>query len=47
VGQDVDFVFRAVVAQPRQIGGMVLVTEKNIFTAVAALGDVVWDSGED
>ena len=45
-GQDVDIVLRAVVTEPRQRGGTVLVGEKNIVTAVAALGEVMGDEGK-
>ena len=41
-----DIVLRAVVTEPRQRGGAVLVGEKNIVTAVAALGEVMGDEGK-
>ena len=47
VGEDADVVYFAVFLEPGQIGGTVIVTEENIFATVAALSDVVRDTGKD
>ena len=46
IGQYVDFVVLAVLLQPFQVNLPVFIGEKDIFSTVAALCDVVGDSGE-
>src|SRR3989344_5050987 len=47
IGEHAHAVFRAVLSQPREIGRSIRVAKEHVLAAVAALGDVVWNTGED
>lgn len=47
VGEDRHIVLIAVVLEPRQIGFPIVIGKEDVFTPIAALGDVVRYAGKD
>jgi hypothetical protein len=47
IGEDINAVFRTILAQPGEIDGSILVCEKDILAAITALGNVVGDICEN
>jgi len=39
-------VFVAVLFEPRQVRSAILIREKNVFTPITALGNVMWKVGK-
>ncbi len=42
IGEHFNLVFVAVLFEPRQVRSAVLICEKNVFTPITALGNVMW-----